>query len=169
MFQTSILNRLIIIFFSLIASSLIFFSVYMLDIFNNYSLNAIKENLHITIKNVQFFLMQPNNKEYLQQATIKPYLTELAKVNNINIHILDIDKNLLVSSASTTPDLNSFENLASLKTDFNKIKEYIYMYIKYVPYNNNNPKYYKDSVNCSIFYIPINKIITKLSDMWGKT
>lgn len=34
------------------------------------------------------------------------------------------------------------------------------MYIKYVPYNNN-PKYYKDSVNCSIFYIPINKIITK--------
>lgn len=30
------------------------------------------------------------------------------------------------------------------------------MYIKYVPYNNN-PKYYKDSVNCSIFYIPINK------------
>lgn len=27
--------------------------------------------------------------------------------------------------------------------------------------NNNNPKYYKDSVNCSIFYIPINKIITK--------
>ena len=26
---------------------------------------------------------------------------------------------------------------------------------------NNNPKYYKDSVNCSIFYIPINKIITK--------
>ena len=96
----------------------------MLDIFNNYSLNAIKENLHITIKNVQFFLMQPNNKEYLQQATIKPYLTELAKVNNINIHILDIDKNLLVSSASTTPDLNSFENLASLKTDFNKINTY---------------------------------------------
>lgn len=96
----------------------------MLDIFNNYSLNAIKENLHITIKNVQFFLMQPNNKEYLQQATIKPYLTELAKVNNINIHILDIDKNLLVSSATTTPDLNSFENLASLKTDFNKINTY---------------------------------------------
>lgn len=96
----------------------------MLDIFNSYSLNAIKENLHITIKNVQFFLMQPNNKEYLQQATIKPYLTELAKVNNINIHILDIDKNLLVSSASTTPDLNSFENLASLKTDFNKINTY---------------------------------------------
>lgn len=122
--KTSILNRLIVIFFSLIASSLIFFSVYMLDIFNNYSLNAIKENLHITIKNVQFFLMQPNNKEYLQQATIKPYLTELAKVNNINIHILDIDKNLLVSSASTTPDLNSFENLASLKTDFNKINTY---------------------------------------------
>lgn len=122
--KTSILNRLIVIFFSLIASSLIFFSVYMLDIFNNYSLNAIKENLHITIKNVQFFLMQPNNKEYLQQATIKPYLTELAKVNNINIHILDIDKNLLVSSATTTPDLNSFENLASLKTDFNKINTY---------------------------------------------
>lgn len=96
----------------------------MLDIFNSYSLNAIKENLHITIKNVQFFLMQPNNKEYLQQATIKPYLTELAKVNNINIHILDIDKNLLVSSAYTTPDLNSFENLASLKTDFNKINTY---------------------------------------------
>lgn len=96
----------------------------MLDIFNSYSLNAIKENLHITIKNVQFFLMQPNNKEYLQQATIKPYLTELAKVNNINIHILDIDKNLLVSSATTTPDLNSFENLASLKTDFNKINTY---------------------------------------------
>ena len=124
MLKTSILNRLIVIFFSLIASSLIFFSVYMLDIFNNYSLNAIKENLHITIKNVQFFLMQPNNKEYLQQATIKPYLTELAKVNNINIHILDIDKNLLVSSATTTPDLNSFENLASLKTDFNKINTY---------------------------------------------
>lgn len=40
-----------------------------------------------------------------------------------------------------------------------KIKEYIYMYIKYVPYNNI--KYYKDSANCSIFYIPINKIITK--------
>lgn len=124
MLKTSILNRLIVIFFSLIASSLIFFSVYMLDIFNSYSLNAIKENLHITIKNVQFFLMQPNNKEYLQQATIKPYLTELAKVNNINIHILDIDKNLLVSSATTTPDLNSFENLASLKTDFNKINTY---------------------------------------------
>ena len=28
------------------------------------------------------------------------------------------------------------------------------MYIKYVPYNNN-PKYYKDSANCSIFYIPM--------------
>lgn len=27
--------------------------------------------------------------------------------------------------------------------------------------NNNNIKYYKDSANCSIFYIPINKIITK--------
>lgn len=33
------------------------------------------------------------------------------------------------------------------------------MYIKYVSYNNI--KYYKDSANCSIFYIPINKIITK--------
>lgn len=31
----------------------------------------------------------------------------------------------------------------------------------YIYPNNNNPKYYKDSVNCSIFYIPINKIITK--------
>ena len=47
-----------------------------------------------------------------------------------------------------------------MKNIINKIKEYIYMYIKYVPYNNN-PKYYKDSANCSIFYIPINKIITK--------
>lgn len=38
------------------------------------------------------------------------------------------------------------------------------MYIKYVPYNNN-PKYYKDSVNCSIFYIPINKIITNMCNI----
>ena len=124
MFQTSILNRLIVIFFSLIASSLIFFSVYMLDIFNQYSVNAIKENLNITIKNVQFFLMQPNNKEYLQQQTLKPYLTELAKVNNITIHILDAQNQLLVSSSPTTPDLNTFDNLNSLKTDFNKINTY---------------------------------------------
>ena len=46
-----------------------------------------------------------------------------------------------------------------MKNIINKIKEYIYMYIKYVPYNNI--KYHKDSANCSIFYIPINKIITK--------
>lgn len=32
--------------------------------------------------------------------------------------------------------------------------------LNYVPYNNNI-KYHKDSANCSIFYIPINKIITK--------
>lgn len=48
----------------------------------------------------------------------------------------------------------------NMKNIINKIKEYIYMYIKYVPYNNNI-KYHKDSANCSIFYIPINKIITK--------
>lgn len=53
-----------------------------------------------------------------------------------------------------------FTSIKDMKNIINKIKEYIYMYIKYVPYNNN-PKYYKDSVNCSIFYIPINKIITK--------
>ena len=53
-----------------------------------------------------------------------------------------------------------FISIKDMKNIINKIKEYIYMYIKYVPYNNN-PKYYKDSVNCSIFYIPINKIITK--------
>lgn len=53
-----------------------------------------------------------------------------------------------------------FTSIKNMKNIINKIKEYIYMYIKYVPYNNN-PKYYKDSVNCSIFYIPINKIITK--------
>ena len=53
-----------------------------------------------------------------------------------------------------------FISIKDMKNIINKIKEYIYMYIKYVPYNNN-PKYYKDSANCSIFYIPINKIITK--------
>lgn len=31
----------------------------------------------------------------------------------------------------------------------------------WVGYYNNNIKYYKDSANCSIFYISINKIITK--------
>ena len=53
-----------------------------------------------------------------------------------------------------------FISIKDMKNIINKIKEYIYMYIKYVPYNNN-PKYYKDSANCSIFYISINKIITK--------
>lgn len=53
-----------------------------------------------------------------------------------------------------------FTSIKDMKNIINKIKEYIYMYITYVPYNNN-PKYYKDSVNCSIFFIPINKIITK--------
>lgn len=33
--------------------------------------------------------------------------------------------------------------------------------IQYKNQYNNNIKYYKDSANCSIFYIPINKIITK--------
>lgn len=53
-----------------------------------------------------------------------------------------------------------FTYIKDMKNIINKIKEYIYIYIKYVPYNNNI-KYYKDSANCSIFYIPINKIITK--------
>lgn len=44
-----------------------------------------------------------------------------------------------------------FISIKDMKNIINKIKEYIYMYIKYVPYNNNY----------SIFYIPINKIITK--------
>lgn len=53
-----------------------------------------------------------------------------------------------------------FIYIKDMKNIINKIKEYIYIYIKYVPYNNNI-KYYKDSANCSIFYISINKIITK--------
>lgn len=52
-----------------------------------------------------------------------------------------------------------FTSIKDMKNIINKIKEYIYMYIKDIPYNNL--KYYKDSANCSIFYIPINKIITK--------
>ena len=124
MLKTSILNKLIIVFFSLIASSLIFFSVYMLDIFNNYSLNATKENLNITMKNVQFFLMQPNNKEALRQATINPYLTELAKVNNIHIHILDKNNAVLASSDSSLPDLSSLDNLSTATSDFSTINTY---------------------------------------------
>lgn len=34
-------------------------------------------------------------------------------------------------------------------------------WVGYYIYPNNNIKYYKDSANCSIFYISINKIITK--------
>lgn len=39
-----------------------------------------------------------------------------------------------------------FTSIKNMKNIINKIKEYIYMYIKYVPYNNN-PKYHKDSAN----------------------
>ena len=46
-----------------------------------------------------------------------------------------------------------------MKNIINKIKEYIYMYIKDAPYSNL--EFYKNTANCSIFYIPINKIITK--------
>lgn len=52
-----------------------------------------------------------------------------------------------------------FTSIKDMKNIINKIKEYIYMYIKDVPYSNL--KYYKNSANCSIFYIPINKIIIK--------
>lgn len=60
-----------------------------------------------------------------------------------------------------------------MKNIINKIKEYIYMYIKDAPYSNL--EFYKNTANCSIFYISINKIITNwlsnplLSDMWRKT
>lgn len=47
-----------------------------------------------------------------------------------------------------------FTSIKNMKNIINRIKEYIYMYIRYVPY-------YKDSANCSVFYISINKIITK--------
>lgn len=52
-----------------------------------------------------------------------------------------------------------FTSIKDMKNIINKIKEYIYMYIKDIPYSKL--EYHKDSANCSIFYISINKIITK--------
>lgn len=52
-----------------------------------------------------------------------------------------------------------FTSIKDMKNIINKIKEYIYMYIKDVPYSKL--EYHKDIANCSIFYISINKIITK--------
>ena len=51
------------------------------------------------------------------------------------------------------------DTLEQYSEKVNKIKEYIYMYIKDIPYSKL--EYHKDSANCSIFYISINKIITK--------
>ena len=48
-----------------------------------------------------------------------------------------------------------FTSIKDMKNIINKIKEYIYMYIKYVSYNNI--KYYKDSANCSIFIFQLIK------------
>lgn len=52
-----------------------------------------------------------------------------------------------------------FTSIKDMKNIINKIKEYIYMYIKDAPYSNL--EFYKNTANCSIFYISINKIITK--------
>jgi hypothetical protein len=52
-----------------------------------------------------------------------------------------------------------FTSIKDMKNIINKIKEYIYMYIKDIPYSKL--EFYKNTANCSIFYISINKIITK--------
>ena len=48
-----------------------------------------------------------------------------------------------------------FTSIKNMKNIINKIKVYIYMYIKYVPYNNI--KYYKDSANCVYFIFQLRK------------
>lgn len=100
---------------------------------------------------------------------IYPIASKVAYEIVINFHYLDTPILTAKGTLSIVGLWNNKDKSVSLEREYlakdmkniiNKIKEYIYMYIKYVPYNNN-PKYYKDSVNCSIFYIPINKIITK--------
>lgn len=54
-----------------------------------------------------------------------------------------------------------FISIKDMKNIINEIKEYIYMYIYIKNISYSELKYYKDSANCSIFYISINKIITK--------
>ena len=52
-----------------------------------------------------------------------------------------------------------FTSIKDMKNIINKIEEYIYMYINDAPHSNL--EFYKNTSNCSIFYISINKIITK--------
>lgn len=56
---------------------------------------------------------------------------------------------------------NQYIKVKANEKYFHINKSYRFTSIKDMKNIINNIKYYKDSANCSIFYIPINKIITK--------
>lgn len=91
-------------------------------------------------------------------------IIKLIKINNIIKFIIQYKNQYIKVKANEKyfyiGKSYRFTSIKDIKNIINKIKEYIYMYIKDAPCSNL--EFYKNNANCSIFYISINKIITNM-------
>lgn len=124
MLNSKIFRRLVILFFSLIASCLLVFALYMLDTFNQNTMENISSNVVQATKNIQFSLSQPNNHASLNSPRINSYLTEIAKVNNVDIYIFNEKKQLVAASSDIPPSLNIADTLNINQLDLTKVKTF---------------------------------------------
>ena len=124
MLNSKIFRRLVILFFSLIASCLLVFALYMLDTFNQNTMENISSNIVQATKNIQFSLSQPNNHASLSSPRINAYLSEIAKVNNVDIYIFNENKQLVAASSDIPPSLNIVDTLNINQLDLTKVKTF---------------------------------------------
>lgn len=149
MLNSKIFRRLVILFFSLIASCLSVFALYMLDTFNQNTMENINSSVVQATRNIQFALVQPNHQpSMLNSPRIGNYLDEIAKVNNVDIYIFDEHKKLVASSTNAQNNLPMLDTLDTHQLDLTKVRTFtrknlqtdqnLLLAATLLPFNNSN-------------------------------
>lgn len=124
MLNSKIFRRLVTLFFSLIASCMAIFALYMLDTFNQNTLENISTKVVQSTRNIQFALSQSNNQSLLHSPHLATYLAEIAKVNNVDVYIFDEHKKLLAASNQATANLSMLDTLDTSQLDLTKVRTF---------------------------------------------
>lgn len=124
MLNSKIFRRLVTLFFSLIASCMALFALYMLDTFNQNTMENISGNIVQATRNIQFALSQPSNQSMLRSPQLTTYLTEVAKVNNVDVYIFDEHKKLLAASHAAMDNSSIIDSLDTKQLDLTKVRTF---------------------------------------------
>ena len=124
MFKSKILKQLSFLFFIVITISLTMFAVFMLDTFNEHTMINLTEQMTQTTKNIQFALTKNYPDSLSPSESLDEYIKDIAKLNKVNIYLLDNQQSLLSSSTSNSDLLILPDNLDKVWYDSSNVKIY---------------------------------------------